>query len=146
MNRTVRNVVRGTRGQSLVEFALILPMMLVVMFMITEFGRALYQYNVINTATREACREAVVSSSANAVGVAKATANRILTAGNIKSAIVDAQILDNYQGSGIKVVKVTADKTFDWAFKGPLTMVGGGKVSATGFTLHGETYMHAEAF
>ena len=43
---------RDTRGQSLVEFALILPMMLVVMFMITEFGRALYMYNVLASAAR----------------------------------------------------------------------------------------------
>ena len=44
--------VRDARGQSLIEFALILPMMLVVMFMITEFGRALYTYNVLATAAR----------------------------------------------------------------------------------------------
>jgi len=42
-----KSFLSGTRGQSLVEFALILPIMLAVMFMITEFGRALFQYNVL---------------------------------------------------------------------------------------------------
>ena len=39
-------------------------MLLVVMFMVTEFGRAMYQYNVLAQATREGARVAVVSAEA----------------------------------------------------------------------------------
>src|SRR5678816_3024678 len=75
--------VRDTRGQSLVEFALILPMMLVVMFMITEFGRALYMYNVLASAARAGARMAVVSGSANAVANGTTAVNKLLASANM---------------------------------------------------------------
>jgi Flp pilus assembly protein TadG len=54
---------RGSgRAQSLVEFAMVLPMLLVVGFIITEFGRALWIKNVLTQAAREGCRTAVVST------------------------------------------------------------------------------------
>lgn len=37
----------NVRGSALVEFALILPILLVLAFGITEFGRALYQQNIL---------------------------------------------------------------------------------------------------
>jgi Flp pilus assembly protein TadG len=141
--------VRGTRGQSLVEFALILPMMLVVMFMITEFGRALFQYNVLTTATREGVRMASVSSSSSYSDVATAAADSILTAGHIplNSVNLTVSLDNNFNGTGTHVLKVSADKTFNWAFKGPITMQGGGTVNKpAGLNLHAETYMRAETF
>ena len=42
MKQPPKTIVRGDRGQALVEFALTLPMLLVVMFMITEFGMNAY--------------------------------------------------------------------------------------------------------
>lgn len=47
---------RSQRGVAIVEFALILPMLLVLSFMTTEFGRALYQYNTLTKAARDAAR------------------------------------------------------------------------------------------
>jgi Flp pilus assembly protein TadG len=44
------------RGVAIVEFALILPMLLVMTFMTTEFGRALYQYNTVMKSVRDAAR------------------------------------------------------------------------------------------
>lgn len=150
MRGVAKRFVRGSRGQSLVEFALILPMMLVVMFMITEFGRALYQYNVMTTATREGCRQAVVSSSDRAEAVADSVAQAILTAGHVQIPASDIGFTDipNYNDTGIHVLKISADKTFDWAFSGPLTMTGGAQVSkpANGLHLHAETIMHVETF
>src|SRR6266702_2934422 len=51
------------RGQALVEFALILPFLLLLLFGITEFGRALYQKNMTINAAREGTRFAAVQSS-----------------------------------------------------------------------------------
>jgi len=45
-----------TRGQSLMEFALVLPLVLLVAFGITEFGRAYYQYNTLSKAIRDGAR------------------------------------------------------------------------------------------
>ena len=48
------------RGQTLVEFALVVLMFLVVLFGIIEFSRALWTYNTIVQATRAGARFAVV--------------------------------------------------------------------------------------
>jgi len=53
--------VRGNRGQSVVEFALILPLLLAILFGITEFGRAWMTSNLLTSAAREGARLAVVT-------------------------------------------------------------------------------------
>jgi Flp pilus assembly protein TadG len=45
-----------TRGVALVEFALILPTLLILTFVTTEFGRALYQYNTLAKSVRDGAR------------------------------------------------------------------------------------------
>jgi len=49
-------------GQTLVEFALVVLIFLVVLFAILEFGRALWTYNTIVQATRAGARFAVVET------------------------------------------------------------------------------------
>jgi Flp pilus assembly protein TadG len=44
------------QGVALVEFALLLPFMLVLVMSVTEIGRAYYQYNTIAKSVREAAR------------------------------------------------------------------------------------------
>lgn len=44
------------RGVAAVEFALILPFLLVLSFLTTEFGRALYQYHSITKSVRDGVR------------------------------------------------------------------------------------------
>lgn len=43
-------------GVALIEFALTLPVLLVLTFITIEFGRALYQYNTLTKAVRDAAR------------------------------------------------------------------------------------------
>ena len=43
-------------GAALSEFALIVPLLLLVTFITTEFGRAMYEYNLITKSTRDAVR------------------------------------------------------------------------------------------
>ncbi|HSW15639.1 MAG TPA: TadE family protein [Ramlibacter sp.] len=54
MNKTRR--IRRSRGVALVELALILPVMLVMTFIVTEYGRAIYQYNTLTKSVRDAAR------------------------------------------------------------------------------------------
>ena len=51
---------RRQRGNSLVEHALVLAVLLAVMFGIFDFGRVLYTYNFVSNAAREATRWASV--------------------------------------------------------------------------------------
>ena len=43
-------------GVALVEFALVLPLLLILTFIVTEYSRALYQYNVLTKSVRDAAR------------------------------------------------------------------------------------------
>jgi Flp pilus assembly protein TadG len=55
--------VRSTRGQALIEFALALPMMLVLIFGAVEFGTALYDKAVVTNASREGARAGIVATT-----------------------------------------------------------------------------------
>lgn len=51
------------RGQSLVEFALILPVFILVLVGILDLGRAVYAFNTLNNAAREGSRLAIVDQT-----------------------------------------------------------------------------------
>jgi hypothetical protein len=55
------------RGQALVEFALVAPMFFLLLFGIIEAGRFIFYYEVLNNATREGARYAIVNG-ANTLG------------------------------------------------------------------------------
>lgn len=50
------------KGQALVEIAIMLPILVLFVFGITEFGRAMYIKNCLNNAARAGVRQAVVTS------------------------------------------------------------------------------------
>lgn len=68
MNVIRRHMSRPSRtspaGQSLIEFALILPIFVLILVGIFDFGRAIYAYSTINNAAREGGRWAVVDQTA----------------------------------------------------------------------------------
>lgn len=55
--------VTNPRGQTLVEFALVLPTFVLLLLGIFDLGRAVYAYNTINNAAREAGRLAIVDQT-----------------------------------------------------------------------------------
>ena len=57
---------RGGRGQSLVEFALVLPVLTLLIFGIIDFGMGLRSYISLTNATREGARFAAVGNMAGA--------------------------------------------------------------------------------
>lgn len=54
---------RRDRGQTLVEFALILPIFVLVLVGILDLGRAVYAFNTMNNAAREGARLAIVDQT-----------------------------------------------------------------------------------
>ena len=61
MGRAARGVRHGgERGQTLVEFSLILPLFLVLIFALVDFGRAYYSFLLVTNAAREGARAAAV--------------------------------------------------------------------------------------
>lgn len=51
---------RSEKGQSLVEFALVVPLLLVLLFGIIDFGRVFHVYLTLDHAGREAARAASI--------------------------------------------------------------------------------------
>ncbi len=58
----IKKIFKSEKGQSLVEFALILPILLLLVFGIVEFGRAFNTYLIVSNASREGARYAVVGA------------------------------------------------------------------------------------
>lgn len=52
-----------SRGQALVEFALVAPLFFLLLFAIIEGGRFVFYYEVLNGATREGARYAIIHGS-----------------------------------------------------------------------------------
>ena len=58
----MRKVIRNDRAQSLVEFALIVPMLLILVFGVIDFGMGLRAYISVAAATREGGRYGTVGN------------------------------------------------------------------------------------
>jgi hypothetical protein len=56
---------RGGRGQSLVEFALVFPIIMLLIAGFFEIGRAVFDYNTLANAARQGARVATVNQLAN---------------------------------------------------------------------------------
>ncbi|MCK4858006.1 MAG: pilus assembly protein [candidate division Zixibacteria bacterium] len=68
VHRFVR-IRNDSRGNAVIEFALVLPILLLVLFGITEFGRAIMTKNILHTASREGARLAAVSPVSDTLSV-----------------------------------------------------------------------------
>ncbi len=79
----IKKACGSQKGQALVEFALVLPIFIVVLFGIMEFGRLWETINVITSAAREGARAASVSGGSSK---AIAAATNVLSAANITDA------------------------------------------------------------
>lgn len=58
----VMQLIRRRRGQALVELALVLPVLLLILFGIVEFGRIFHAYLVIANAARVGAREGAITN------------------------------------------------------------------------------------
>jgi Flp pilus assembly protein TadG len=58
---------RRSPGQSLVEFALVIPLFLLLFMAIVDFGSAVFTYNSLTNAAREGARLAIVNQDTTSV-------------------------------------------------------------------------------
>ncbi len=56
-------IIKSTKGQALVEMAFVLPILLLILMGIVEFGRIINSYLVITNAVREGARYAAIHST-----------------------------------------------------------------------------------
>jgi len=75
------------RGTSSVEFILIAPFLLLILFASAELSRAWFTMNLLTTAAREAVRAAVVAAPAQVSAVGNARLTQMLGAGNYSGGV-----------------------------------------------------------
>ena len=132
-----------SRGQALAEFALALPVFLILVFGMLDVGRAVYTYNTLTNAAREGARFAIVNqdetsiadrTSRIAVGVGIDTTDPDLVAFYKKGPGQDVETNDECDGSTTAPISVACvvvvKPSTTWqaitpligALLGPLTM------------------------
>ena len=80
---------RGTRrGQALVEFALVIPLFLLLLVSIFDLGRAVFAWNTLSNAAREGARIAIVNQYKPSI-VARAKQSTAIVELNDPSVTVD---------------------------------------------------------
>ncbi|MEX3983337.1 TadE/TadG family type IV pilus assembly protein [Paraburkholderia sp. EG287A] len=101
---------RAQRGVAAVEFALVLPMLLILLFGITEVGLFLYDKAVITNASREGARAGVVLKNPKLTQsdiqtiVTNYTSNYLLTFGQQNTPVVQANGTGGSFGTPLTVV------------------------------------------
>jgi TadE-like protein len=94
-----------TRAQSVVEFALVLPLFLLLMLGFIDFGRLLFSYISLSNGTREMSRSLAISNSTNANAPIDAFNNQTVLSGGYVSG--DNVIVTVYDETGTNQGSVT---------------------------------------
>lgn len=131
----------GEEGQSLIEFALLLPIFLLLVVGIAEFGRAWMTRNVLTGAAQEAARAASVEPNhAMAYSAAAAVANPILASANIPRTL-QAGDFDDTVNSPVPIVTVHITYNYPLLIAGFIPGLAGPTVPLTGSaTMRRERY------
>ncbi len=115
---------RSQRGAVAVEFALVLPILLVLVFGIIEFGFAYHSWDATQNAAREAARFAAVDDQVDGPGGIKDRATIVATADSLDTTparfSVDVQCTSSAGGACSSewaegdIIRVTVSYTYDF--------------------------------
>jgi Flp pilus assembly protein TadG len=118
----VNNLKTRHKGTAIVEFALILPLLLLLTIITTEFGRAIYQYNTIVKSLRDVSRYLSLQTPNTKITEAR----NLLVFGNIAgtgTALVPGLSLSNVA-------------TPSWQLTGSNPVINTVTITVTGYTFH----------
>lgn len=102
VRRSKRGPLRGrSRGQSLVEFSLILPVLVIMVLGIVDFGVGLRSYISLTNAAREGARFAAVGNAAGSYPANCTTPNTTTTIGRV------CTVLEGLDKTQVQTVTVT---------------------------------------
>jgi Flp pilus assembly protein TadG len=105
-----RRDIRSERGQTMVEFALVLPILLVVLFAIIQFGILYNHYITLTDATRVGARKGAVSRQAPNPGALAEAATRNAAVG-LKPADLDVLVTATAWAPG---ADITVEATYPY--------------------------------
>ena len=113
------------KGAALVELALILPLLLLLTFITTEFGRAMFEYNAIAKSTRDAVRYLSFQTPGSQITEAR-----------------NLMVYGNLGGTGTPLVRgftltnVPAASCCTWQLSGTNPVINTVTVRVTNYTYH----------
>jgi Flp pilus assembly protein TadG len=134
--RRIRDTWKNEKGQSLVEFALVVPMLLLLVIGIAELGRAWMTKNIMTGAAREAVRILAVPDPPGGPTAARNRAIAVLASGGITTPPATIGVTDN---TAFLAVRVTIDYPFPVVIAGFIPGLSG-----VTFPLSSETTMRRE--
>ena len=102
---------RGCRGQSMVEFALILPVIVVMIFGCLQVGLAFFNYEQVASAANAGARAAAVNRGGDPTGAAQAAAKKFAAT----LGLADSQIAVSYASTG-------SPPGASWSYPGTVTV------------------------
>ncbi|RST52296.1 TadE/TadG family type IV pilus assembly protein [Variovorax sp. MHTC-1] len=110
-------------GVALVELALIIPLLLLLTFITTEFGRAMFEYNVVTKSTRDAVRYLSVQTP----GTHIAEARNLMVYGNLAGTGTPL-------ARGLSLANVPAASCCTWQTAGTNPVINTVTVRISGYT------------
>ena len=148
VTRRIRQIGKADSGQSLVEFALVLPLLLLVFMGISEFGRFYYTRLTLQHAVREAARYAITGQqmadpeTGEPIGRVSSIAQVVLENARTLDVDLDGFSVSPADGGGPEdIVRVRV--TFNYDFRMPLIKE---LLPEHGVSLSYETAMRNEPF
>jgi Flp pilus assembly protein TadG len=160
MARLTTGMKRGERGQAIIEMALTLPLLLVIVMGVFDFGLMFQKFEVVTNAAREGARIGVLPDYS--IPIAEARAIQYLTVGGLSgttvatcggSIVPDRQCADGVisnvviTGSDpprtVQQITMTVEYDYEYRFVGPIVnLLFGGSLGTT--RLRGVSTMRME--
>ena len=122
---------RGERGQSLVEFALIIPFFLIVVFAVADFGLGFRAWITVTNSAREGARLAAVTCATDSASTSDVQTRAVDTSAGLLTA-ADVGVT-NCPGASTESVVVTVnyDYTMITPLGGLMNFISGGAIPST---------------
>ena len=109
---------RSERGQALVEFALVVPLLIIMVMAIIDFGRAWSLHQTITDAAREGARQSVISNNVTQDSAA-AIIGRVIQASGFDPSLATVGFPDGFKtGRGFPTT-VTVEMPYQFGFLAP---------------------------
>lgn len=123
---------KSERGSVMVEFAVVLPIFLLVVWGVVDFARAFYTSNSLAAAVREGARVAAVKkyplSSADSTEVKNRVVQSFNAFGGDPIPIDSVLIIDETAANGRVTVRV---RNYVWRTSTPINIISGGVIKMT---------------
>ena len=112
-NKRLSRLAKSERGATAVEFALILPILGALIFGMIDFGRMIWQQEVLINATREGARQGILFGSGNGQTEIEATVTQAVSDGGLNASGLNVSVTGVGTGVG-NPLAVTSNLPFQF--------------------------------